>query len=220
MLAMNKRALLAEFMGTFAMVFFGTGAAILEELHPGSVTGWGVAGAFGLVIMVMIYVFGPFSGAHFNPAVSMGFLLTGAITGVEFGAYLVAQFAGGIAASSLLAYIFPQSVNLGGTFFTIGLLPAFVLEVLLTFFLMLVILRISAEGNWNALLSGFVIGSTVCLAALVVGPLTGASMNPARSLGPALAAGRFEGLWIYLTAPFLGAAIAVGVDRIFQTGKK
>jgi len=213
---MTKRALLAEFIGTFALVFFGTGAAILEELRPGSVTGLGVAAAFGLVVMVMIYALGSFSGAHFNPAVSLGFLLTGSISPIEFASYLVAQFAGGIAASLLLARIFPQSVHLGATAFTIGTFAAFALEVLLTFFLMLVILRVSAAGNGSSLLSGLVIGSMVFLAALVAGPLTGASMNPARSLAPALAAHQLEDLWLYLTAPFLGAAIAVWVDGIFH----
>lgn len=212
---MKRQALIAEFIGTFALVFFGTGAVIVEELVPGSVSPVGIALAFGLVVMVMIDTLGSFSGAHFNPAVSLGFLLNGSLKIADFFAYLIVQILGGLAASFLLRVIFPRSATLGGTFARVSVPAAFTLEILLTFFLMFVILRIVAGGNSGARLAGIVIGSTVGLAALVAGPVTGASMNPVRSLAPAVAAHVYKGLWVYLTAPFLGASLAVLVNKAF-----
>jgi aquaporin Z len=165
--------------------------------------------------MVMIYTLGRFSGAHFNPAVSFGFLLDGSMDLADFFAYLVVQIIGGVGASYLLRILFPESATLGGTLTKVSLPAAFAIEALLAFFLMFVILRVTTAGEKAKLISGLVIGCTVGLAALAAGPMTGASMNPARSLAPAVAAQIFEGLWIYLTAPFLGASLAVLVNKAF-----
>jgi aquaporin Z len=135
---------------------------------------------------------------------------------VDFLAYLGVQVVGGLAASALLRVIFPRSVTLGGTLPKVSFPAAFFIEVLLTFFLMFVIMRISAMGEKAASISGLVIGSTISLAAMAAGPMTGASMNPVRSLAPAMAAGIYEGLLIYLTAPFLGASLAVLIEKAFM----
>ncbi len=139
--------------------------------------------------------------------------MSGSLDVVGFFTYLIVQILGGLAASLLLRVVFPRSATLGGR---VSVPAAFTLEILLTFFLMFVILRIVAGGNSGERLSGIVIGSTIGLAALVAGPVTGASMNPVRSLAPAVAAHVYKGLWIYLTAPFLGASLAVLVNKAFM----
>ncbi len=204
---MNK--LFAEFLGTFCLVFAGTGAIIVNEASGGAVTHVGVAITFGLIVMAMIDALGDISGAHLNPAVTLAFALSRRLPARTVPRYLAAQIAGALAASSLLRLLFPASQLLGATMPAGPSLQSFVLELILTFMLMLVILSVSSGPKERGLMAGITIGGVVGLEALFAGPICGASMNPARSLAPALISGQTQHLWIYLTAPVLGAALAV-----------
>jgi len=211
------RKCFAEFIGTFALVFAGTGAIIINDVSGGVIGHVGIALTFGLVIMVMIYALGDISGAHFNPAVSTGFWLAKKMSLQETLSFILSQVAGAFAATGLLRILFPQHATLGTTLpnsVTTG--APFILEVILTFFLMFVIIQVSTGAKEKGLMAGIAIGGTIALDALFGGPMTGASMNPARSLAPAIVSGHYEFLWIYLTAPFLGAAMAVGSWRLLR----
>lgn len=207
------RRWIAEMIGTFALVFVGCGAVVVDELSGGAVSHVGVSLAFGLIIMVMIYALGDLSGAHFNPAVTIGFWIARALPAREVTPYIAAQVAGALLASAALRAIFVEYGSLGTTVPAGGVAQSFALEVILSFFLMFVILAVAIGAKEVGQLAGLAIGATVCLAALFGGPISGASMNPARTLGPALASGTFTALWIYLTAPVLGAGLAVGACR-------
>ncbi len=206
---MNKY--IAEFVGTFALVFVGTGAIVVNETYDGVVSHLGIAIAFWLVIMVMIYAVGAISGAHFNPAVTIGFWLNRTFPARQILPYLASQLLGALLASLLIGLVFPQNQTLGATIPTVGTAAAFGMEIVLTFFLMFVIITVVGGPAENLPLAGLAIGATVGMCALFAGPITGASMNPARSLAPALVSGTFDQLWIYMTAPFLGAALAIGL---------
>lgn len=211
------RALLAEWLGTYALVGVGTGAIVVDELTHQLGHG-GVAAAFGLVVVVIIYAFGDISGAHCNPAVTLGFWAAGRLAGRRVLPYLAAQTLGALAACATVRGLVPGAAagGLGGTHPHPSLPPAatWTLELLLTAGLMLVILRVSAGAREKGITAGLAVGAAVALAALVAGPLTGASLNPARSLGPALLSGQLAGLWIYLTAPVAGAALAAALSRL------
>jgi aquaporin NIP len=206
---------LAEFLGTFAMVFCACGAIIADQHLDAGIGGIGVSLVFGLVIMVMIFAVGSVSGAHFNPAVTLGFLATGEFEKKEVAPYLIAQFAAAIVASGLHLLIFPGTPTFGETLPTIGIANSFVLELICTFFLMLVILM-SISDERSKPFAAIAIGGTVGLEALFAGPMTGASMNPARTLGPAIASGNFEGIWLYMAAPVTGALLAVVAYKIMR----
>jgi aquaporin Z len=200
---------LAEAIGTFCLVFAGTGAIVINQTTGGAVSHVGVALTFGLVVMAMIYALGDISGAHLNPAVSLGFTIARRFPARRLAGYLLAQLAGALAASALLRILFPASETLGSTIPAGPCWQSFVLEVVLTFMLMLVILAVSSGPRERGVMAGIAIGGTVGLEALFAGPICGASMNPARSLAPALVSGRLDALWIYLVAPVIGAALAV-----------
>lgn len=198
----------AEGIGVFALVFAGCGAIVTEAEHPGSLGTVGIALTFGLVIMVMVYATGHLSGAHLNPAVTLAFVLTRHFPRTEAIAYIAAQVAGALAAAAVLAAIWPSDpAALGTTLPTVGAGSAFVYETILTAFLMFVIMAVATDTRAVGAAAAIAIGGTVGLDALFGGPVTGASMNPARSLGPALVAGELHDLWIYLLAPPLGAAL-------------
>lgn len=198
----------AEGLGVFALVFAGCGAIVTEAEHPGSLGVVGIALVFGLIVMAMIYATGHLSGAHLNPAVTLAFALTRHFPRAEAAAYLVAQVAGALAAAALLAAVWPsEPASLGATVPSVGAGSAFVYEVVLTAFLMFVIIAVATDTRAVGAAAAIAIGGTVGLDALFGGPITGASMNPARSLGPALVSGEFSDLWIYLLAPPLGAAL-------------
>jgi len=203
-----RHRLTAEFLGTFALVFAGTGAIVINDL-TGAVTHVGVALTFGLVVLALIYALGDVSGAHFNPAITLGFVLARRFPARDVGPYIVAQLVGACAASLTLRVIFPGSPTLGATLPRGSLGQSFVLELLLTAFLMFVILTSTTGAKEKGLVVGIVVGAVIALEALFAGPVCGASMNPARSLGPAVVSGQFEFLWVYLAAPVLGAALAV-----------
>jgi aquaporin NIP len=198
----------AEGLGVFALVFAGCGAIVTEAEHPGTHGVIGIAFVFGLIVMAMVYATGHLSGAHLNPAVTLAFTLTRHFPRAEALAYLLAQLAGALVAAGLLAAVWPsQPAALGTTLPTVGVGSAFVYEVVLTAFLMFVIMAVATDTRAVGAGAAIAIGGTVGLDALFGGPITGASMNPARSLGPALVSGELHDLWIYLTAPLLGAAI-------------
>jgi aquaporin NIP len=210
-----RRRLTAEFLGTFALVFAGTGAAVVNEL-TGAVTHVGVALTFGLVVLALIYSLGDVSGAHFNPAVTIGFVLARRFPLREAGPYLIVQCLGACIASLCLRALFPDSDKLGATIPRGPAWQAFVLEALLTGFLMFVILNSTTGAKEKGLVVGIVVGAVIAMEALFAGPICGASMNPARSFGPGLISGHLESLWVYLTAPVLGATVAVGGCRGVQ----
>ena len=210
---------LAEMIGTFALVFCGTGAIIINEVSNGAVTHIGIAITFGLIILSMIYTLGDISGAHFNPAVTIGFMIAKRINLSAAVPYVFSQLTGAILASATLYYLFPQSATLGATIPAGTDLQSFVLEIILTFFLMFVILNVSTDAKEKGITAGIAIASVVGLEAMFAGPISGASMNPARSLAPSLIGGNFNSLWVYLTAPFIGAAIAVVAYKAIQQKK-
>jgi aquaporin NIP len=203
------RKLAAEFIGTFALVFAGTGAIVINETTAGAVTHVGVALTFGLVVMAMIYTFGDISGAHLNPAVTLGFVTAHRMKLRHGFSYIGSQLAGAISASSTLRLLFPNHPNLGTTLPAGSAMQSFGLEFLLTTLLMLVILNVSVGAKEKGITAGIAVGGVIGLEAMFAGPICGASMNPARSLAPALVSGTFTSLWIYLVAPLAGALAAV-----------
>jgi aquaporin Z len=212
------RKFLAEFLGTYALVFAGTGAIIIDNQTHGSVTHTGIAITFGLIVMSMIYTFGDISGAHLNPAVSISFALAGKFQASNLLPYIISQLAGAIAASFTLKLLFPADQYLGATLPAGSEIQSFVLEFILTFFLMLVILNVAKGSKEQGMFAGLAIGSVVGLEAMFAGPICGASMNPARSLAPALVSGHTEHLWIYLVATTLGATLATPVWKFLKSG--
>jgi aquaporin Z len=209
------RAYFAEFIGTYALVFCGTGAIVINDISNGAVGHQGIAVTFGAIVMVMIYALGNVSGAHLNPAVSISFACTDRFNRKDLMPYCMAQIAGALFASFTLAYLFPTHLTLGATFPSGDWQQTFILEIILTYFLMLVILMVSQNKALNQF-AGIAIGGTVLLEAMFAGPITGASMNPARSIAPALVSGNLSLLWVYIFAPILGALLATGSWYILQ----
>ena len=207
------RRLLAESLGTFAMVFAGTGAIIINHETHGVITHTGIALTFGLVVLAMIYCFGDISGAHLNPAVTIAFAAGGRFPWSDVLGYLGAQLFGAFLASGLLRFLFPANSMLGATLPAGTAGQSFVFEIILTFILMLVILSVSTGAKEKGVTAGIAIGAVVALEAMFAGPICGASMNPARSLSPAIVSGHCQHLWIYLSAPILGALLALPACR-------
>lgn len=208
---------IAEVIGTFALVFCGTGAIVINQESAGAITHPGIALTFGLIVMVMIYALGPVSGAHLNPAVTIAFAVARKFPVKEILPYMISQVAGAMSASLVLHYLFPASQFLGSTLPAGEEMQAFILEVILTFFLMLVIIQVATGSKEQGMFAGLAIGSTVLLEAMFAGPICGASMNPARSLSPAVVSGHLEHLWIYMVAPVSGAILAVVVWYFINT---
>ena len=210
-----RRKLIAEFIGTYFLIFAGTGSIVIDDM-TNSITHVGVALTFGLVIMALIYTFGHISGAHFNPAVTIGFWLRGDVSLKVGLCYVATQFFAAMAASFTLYVLFGNVARLGATLPISTAAQSFGLEFILTFVLMIVILGSAVHGKAVISFAGVSIGATVGLMAMFAGPISGASMNPARSLGPALMSGVTDDLWLYMTAPLLGAVAAVIVYRILH----
>lgn len=213
---MSSRALVAEFIGTFALIFIGAGAG---ALGVGGLVG--VALAHGLVVVGFAYAYGHHSGTHINPAVTLGLLVAGEIPVAKALAYMATQIAGGIAGAFTLAFVLGDKAGtLGATALADGVSPlqGVVIEALLTFFLVNAVFNTAVSGKVGGNLAGLAIGSTLVFCILMGGPLTGASLNPARTLGPAIATGDFANLWVYLVGPFAGAAIAAILYKaVFKT---
>jgi len=199
----------AEFLGTFALVLAGCGAIVVDGTTGGTITHSGIALTFGLIVMAMIYALGDVSGAHINPAATVGFWWAGRFAGRQVFPYVAAQVLGSLAGAGVLRLLFSEHVSLGATLPSGSWWQSFVLEVLLTWLLMFVVLNVSTGAKEKGIMAGAAIGSVVALEAMFAGPICGASMNPARSLGPALVSGQTQFLWIYLSAPLLGAILAV-----------
>ena len=211
---MNKY--IAELLGTFALVFCGTGAIVIDQQSGGAVTHVGVAIKFGFIVMAMIYALGDISGAHMNPAVTIAFTIAKRFQLKQVLPYLISQLIGALLASVMLKYLFPTNETLGTTLPAGSEMQSFVLEFILTFFLMLVIINVATGSKEQRIFAGLAIGSTVLLEAMFAGPICGASMNPARSISPAIISGHIEHLWIYIAAPVLGAVFAIPVFKIFH----
>lgn len=199
----------AELLGTFALVFAGTGAIVIDAASGGAITHVGVALTFGLVVLAMIYTVGDISGAHLNPAVTIGFWVAHRMPGRDVLPYIASQLAGALAASGLLRLLFPANQLLGATLPAGSDAQSFVLELVLTFFLMLTILNVSTGAKEKGITAGIAVGAVIALEAMFAGPICGASMNPARSIAPAVMSKHLEHLWIYLAAPPLGACLAM-----------
>jgi aquaporin NIP len=200
------RPLLAEALGTFALVFAGAGAIVVDA-RTHALGHVGVAIAFGLVIMVMIYAVGHVSGAHFNPAVTFAFALTRHFPWRGAALYWCAQIVGAVTAAVLIRASLGTDAHLGATLPSGSQTQSFVWELVLTFFLMFVIVAVATDTRAVGEAAAIAIGGTVGLDAMFGGPISGASMNPARSIGPAVVGGDLHALWLYIVAPPIGAAL-------------
>lgn len=212
---------ISETIGTFALIFCGCGAMTVNEITGGSISHVGIAATWGLIVMAMIYAFGEISGAHFNPAVTIAFAFAKKFSWNKVPKYILAQAIGGIFAAFLLWFLFPESQFLGETTPAEGFPPykAAILEFILTFFLMLVIINVSTGSKEIGTMAGIAIGGVILLEAMFAGPMTKASMNPIRSIAPALFTGNFQYLWLYITAPILGAMAAVSSCKLVKDDK-
>ncbi|MEA2527282.1 MAG: aquaporin, partial [Thermomicrobiales bacterium] len=200
------RKLVAEAIGTFALVFAGPGAIVIDA-ETGAIGHVGVAISFGLVIMTMIYATGHISGAHFNPAVTLAFAITRHLPWRLAVGYWAAQLVGGTAASLLLRGLFGDVANLGATLPRGSDRQSFILETTLTFFLMFVIISVATDVRAVGQAAAIAIGGTIGLEAMFAGPISGASMNPARSLAPALVSWTWQSQWLYVVGPAVGAVL-------------
>jgi MIP family channel proteins len=209
------QALGAEFLGTLALVLFCTGAVVVNEQTQALGHG-GLAATCGLVVLVLIQAFGPTSGAHFNPAVTVGFWAAGRFAGRQVGPYVLTQLLGALAGSGLVRLLATGPSALGATLPAHGAGPALGVETGLTFWLMLVVLRVAHGSKEQGLLAGLTIGAMVGLEVLVGGPLSGGSMNPVRSLAPALVGGHLTAAWVYITGPLAGALLAVLANKLLN----
>ena len=221
----NTKLIFSELLGTFILVFTGTGAVVFNEISGGAVTPLGIGLVFGLVVMVLVYTLGDISGAHINPAVTLGFWASGQFESKLVAPYILAQCCGALLASFLLRGLFGIHGNMGATLpLEIDARPmvyeCLILEIILTFILMFVILNVATGAKEKGIFTGIVVGGLIALEAIFAGPISGASMNPARSLGPAFASGNFTAFWIYLIGPVIGSLFAVPTWRYISASKE
>jgi aquaporin NIP len=210
---MKPNRFIAEMIGTFALVFAGPGAVVVDGVSGGAVTHVGVAITFGLVVMAVIYAIGDVSGAHLNPAVTLGFWVSRRLPARDVLPYIAAQVTGAVAAGGLLRGLFGDQAALAVTLPAGPAVQSLVLEAVLTAGLMFVILCVATGPKEVGVMAGIAIGGVIGLEAMFAGPICGASMNPARSFGPALVTGQFQHLWLYLVGPIAGAIVAVPLWR-------
>jgi MIP family channel proteins len=210
----------AEFIGTFALVFAGPGAVVINTYTNGGVTALGIGLSFGLVVGAMIYAIGHISGAHINPAVTLAFTVTRHFPLRDVPGYLIAQLCGATAASLLTRSLYGNVAHLGATLPNYGVLQALVLEAALTFFLMFVIMAVATDVRAVGQAAALAIGGYVGLAATFAGPIAGASMNPARSFGPALVSGTWTAWWVYWLGPIGGALLGALAYQLVRTGQR
>lgn len=202
----RSRTLAAEALGTFALVLFGCGAIVIDA-ERGGLGHVGISLAFGLVVFAMVSAVGHVSGAHINPAVTFGLAVSGRFAWSAVPGYLAAQVAGAVLAAVVLRASLGNVAGLGATQPSGSVGQSFVWEVLLTAVLLVVIVSVATDPRSPIGVAALAIGGTIALASLVGGPISGASLNPARSLGPAIVAGELSSLWIYLAAPILGGVV-------------
>ena len=207
---------IAELVGTYALVFCGTGAIMINEISGGTVGHLGIAMTFGFIVTAMIYAIGDISGAHINPAVTIAFWIAGVFPEKEVVPYIIAQVIGALFASATLYFLFPEANTMGETLPSGTTIQSFILEIILTFFLMFVIINVATGSKETGIMAGVAIGLVVLLEALFAGPICGASMNPARSIAPAIFAGNFTHLWLYITGPVIGALLSIGVWKMIK----
>ena len=212
-----SRRLCSEAFGTFCLVFAGTGAVIVNEVTGGGVTHVGVALTFGLVVMALVYALGKVSGCHINPAVTLGLCAAGRFSRTLVMPYIVSQCAGAFLASGMLRMLFPESRTFGATIPAGSDFQSLGLEFVLTLILMFVILSVAFGGSEEKMPAGIAIGGVIGLEALFAGPISGASMNPARSLAPAVVAMDLDHVWIYVVAPVAGALASVPLCRCIHS---
>lgn len=206
----------SEFIGTFFLVFCGCGAIVVNDSHDGALGHVGISLVFGLVVMAMIYAIGNISGAHLNPAVTLGFWLAKRFKATDLPTYIGAQCLGAILACALLRFLYPEHPTLGATLPSVDPIRAFIWEVILTFMLMVVVYNVSTGHKEKGIMAGVAIGGVIAFEAMIGGPVTGASMNPVRSLGPALVSGNFQHFWVYVVAPLTGSLLAYPTFRLIQ----
>lgn len=212
----NYKKYIAELIGTFALVFCGTGAIMINDITGGAVTHLGIAMTFGFIVTAMIYTIGDISGAHINPAVSIAFWAAGEFSSRDLIPYILAQLIGAIFASATLYFLFPSANTMGETLPAGTAMQSFILEIILTFFLMFVIINVATGSKETGMMAGLAIGLVVLLEAAFAGPICGASMNPARSIAPAIFAGNLTHLWLYITGPIIGALLGVGAWKVIK----
>jgi aquaporin NIP len=208
----------AEYLGTFLLVLAGTTAIVVDDLSGGAITQLGIALVFGLAVAAMIYVVGDISGAHINPAVTIGMWYAKRFDGKQVGPYVVSQIAGALSASAVVALLFTTHPTLGATVPSGTSAASFGLEALMTWLLMLTVITLVA-GSRSKRVVAAAAGLVVGLEAWVGGPISGASMNPARSIGPAVFSGHLTELWIYILAPIIGACLAIVCCRCVKDGE-
>lgn len=212
--------MLAEAIGTFCLVFAGTGAIVVDQVMGGKVTALGISLVFGLIVIAMIYTIGHISGAHMNPAVTLGFCAAGRHKSSELLPYIGAQLAGAVAASLVLHLLFSGQTNSLGVTMPSGLAgQSFVLELIMTAILMFTIMGVATDDRAEGAMAGIAIGGVVALEAVFGGPISGASMNPARSFGPALVSGHFAHHWLYWAGPIIGAILGAKLYGAIQGPK-
>ena len=210
----------AELLGTYILVFVGTGAIMINEITGGTVSHLGVGLSFGLVVMAMIYAIGDISGAHINPAVTIAFAVAKRFPKIQILPYISFQLAGAILASASLYFIFPERLSFGETLPLKGNWEqSFILEFILTFILMFVILNVSTGSKEKGITAALAVGGVVAFEATFAGPISGASMNPARSIAPAIFSGDLTHLWLYIVATILGSILAVYSCKLIQSNK-
>jgi aquaporin Z len=214
------QVLAAECFGTFALVFAGTGAIVINDVSGGAITHAGIALTFGLIVLAMIFTVGEVSGAHLNPAVTVGLAVAGRFQKRLVIPYCLSQVVGAFSGSLLLKVLFPQHSTLGATLPAGAVLQSFVLETTLTLILMVVILSLFSGTGEKRVIAAIAIGAVIALEAMFAGPICGASMNPARSLAPAVVSGQLQHLWVYLAAPVLGAVLAIPLGALLFGGEK
>ncbi|CAL5346226.1 unnamed protein product [Camellia sinensis] len=208
---------IAEVLGTYFLIFAGCAAVVVDAASNNAVSHAGVSVVWGLVVMVMVYSVGHISGAHFNPAVTIAFATCKRFPWKQVPAYLAAQILGSTLASGTLRLIFSGTQNhFAGTLPTGSDMQSFVLEFVITFYLMFVISGVATDNRAIGELAGLAVGSTILLNVMFAGPISGASMNPARSLGPAIVSSQYKGIWIYLVAPTCGAVAGAWVYNIIR----
>jgi aquaporin Z len=210
---MEYRKYLSETVGTFALVFCGTGAIVINQEMDGAITHAGIAATFGLIVMVMIFALGDVSGAHLNPVVTLAFVIDRQFPLKQMIPYWLSQAMGAFVASGSLKILFPGNEWLGATLPNGPPVQSFFLELILTFILVLVIFNVSKGAKEKGITAAIAIGATVGLEAMFAGPICGASMNPFRSLAPAIVSMHTKHLWIYLTGPLLGGLLGLGIHK-------